>query len=234
MRFQRSFCYVAITAAALSSPDTGACQDNVSIVQAFVRAAYPDLSQGGLHAGITGSGSFDEAWVKFSHIRVDIYGPTEPLRHPSDLAPRLSVTTVLSAHGRVLTVRASGEHLSTEKRDRLIADANRRPRWDESRINRELLARGARYTQAREVDFLRNLNLAALEPFIGSVVERSASFSTGYVDRANGSTLLSVDWRVEVETKGSGGQRQRYILAFEPFEGRLVRLTHTAILDLDP
>lgn len=201
-------------------------EDTVALLQALIRAAYPEL-QGALHVKITTSGPFAGEWIRFNDARLEVRpaGPVVGSVRPN-ADPELTLTATVSNFGRLVEMRSTGRYVASDEIKEVVGNARG---WTEPRIARELKKRGARYPPDFRDDFVRALNLAALEPFIGTITRHEVLFS---VDRDGNDprAVSAIEWRVEVETKDQTGQRDGYILLYEPFYGRLVYLTRRALL----
>ena len=167
--------------------------------QQLALVAYPELRTEGLQLRVDGAGESRITLGFASHDRDDVLGLSRPRE------AQLVVEATFDAQDALTGAVMRGRLAKVAERRRLRAMAGG---WTET-----LRAEGAKYGPDRRAELLRDLDLPALAKVLGRLTRTGATFQGGAGDEG-------MYWEVRA-TSATGAP---VTLAFEPYNGRLVRI----------
>ena len=107
--------------------------------------------------------------------------------------------------------------------ERFVEEVARHPEWPERRVLAALRDAGAKFAPDHKADFLRALPIQGLKPFVGALEVKSAEFRL-WEPAADGRSKAELTWIVRGNWHSPDGRQEaNWVMAFEPFEGRLLR-----------
>jgi hypothetical protein len=153
-------------------------------------------------------------------VVVPLNSPPPP---PRNLDPVLSADFAFNrlTDGKELLNLAVGGPAVTGRRDEFAKEADKHPEWSEAEVAAAMNKAGAKYGPDRKTQFLRELPLQQLKPYIGADLEVvSAEFDVWPLYRHQ----AMPGWSVKAKWHGTSGQMGDCILLFESFDGKLLSL----------
>lgn len=113
----------------------------------------------------------------------------------------------------------------TGERNKLLDLMAEHPDWSDSDLAQRLRSAGAKFGPEDRNDFLRHLPVQELRPFIGQLEVLSVEFEF----RDKESPKNGLTWVVEAKALQPGNKERKYVLLFEPFEGKVVLISGSIV-----
>jgi hypothetical protein len=216
-------------------------QENIFRAREFLRSLYPSLSGKGYMMSLQTSQQYDVlASVAFFKLFIGegpvgfvkgvVGGYVGPVPPPDYHPGPIYATQFLTADfqfrpsGQLFDFSAYGPSVGDEKAStRAFEQVSSHPKLTDSEVIAVLKKEGAKYGPWNREQFLHDLPLQKIEPFLGRLSEVSAKFT----DRDEDSHFVTgewSDWKVNVVAVWKDGVRRKYQLKFEGFKGDLVTI----------
>jgi hypothetical protein len=142
----------------------------------------------------------------------------------------VTVDVLFAKNGKLLRVLSDGVGLGNVEKsrelDKLAAD---HPKMTVPEFVTALKKAGAKYGPGDEKEFIRNLPLAKLEPFLGKLKLISVDFVPLSEDLFNARDWPK--WEVKVEARQSNGAIVIYEMTFDRFKGDLISLNDASLYE---
>ena len=205
-------------------------QDNIGSAEILLRAAYGDLLSEPIGLRVTAESSPSTDHPSFSRLP-ELVVQFERGRSPmpmsdgeSSKSHLLDVIVDIDPFGYVSGLRAAGTYVHSDDVTNVISFARAHPKLSDDMLVNEIERRGARFTSdSGAVE--RAMNLSRFEPSLGLITKRQIQFHVRYTGSApDMPDEFDFTWIARLQTSPAPGKSECYMLDFEPFEARLVRL----------
>jgi len=189
-----------------SAQDLRVPQSNLNL-RSFVDSVYPDLDGLGVEIEQRTNGTIVSIRVGATDARVE-----------SRRVPLLAASVELTAQNEVRSFEARGPFVSDSENDALARDV--RQAISDGTDSFDAIARRApRFGPSERAAFLAKLDRISLAARLGTTHVVSITPVVGPSD-----TRYGFLWMVALDGTRGDGPRNHYLLAFEPFNGRLISL----------
>jgi len=206
-------------------------------VPIFLRAFYPELFGKNLDLNLRTTHPIDDSWRQIYGIRFDVYlynplsermlnppydaktgKQLSPLENPVLLEGLLS----FNRDGSLQQTYVDGEVVHTKQNQAIQELIESHPEWSEDQEIHALKEAGAKYGPADKEQFIKSLHLEKAERFLGRAKILSVDFNSPSPDHEGNFAAGALDWAVHAEAELPDGAHVKYLLSFEPFDGKLV------------
>lgn len=230
-------CTFAGTLIALLAAKVAVAQDPVrsepdAIVfsQTFLRDFYPELGGRDLTMKVFASGPLDQEWSLTREFAVQVWrmapGPYAWTKGPDGKPKKIEDELLFGASfwidrdGQPYRVIAGGPAITQkDKNDALRKLVDEHQAWSDEQVVEAIADSGARFGPNQKPAFQKILPLDKLEKFLGKLAIESIDFELR--DQQDGRSTAQLFWVVRAQASRPAKPIYRYVLFFEPFEGRL-------------
>lgn len=189
-------------------------QDSLEHARQVIAVAYPDLAAPGSKASL--QLSTNQPWSgRIGAMHILLTGP----KRRDDSEAELVVTYGSDEHGRLAMFLASGNYVSTERREQLrkVIDARG---LDHPAISRLLAQHGARFGPTRDGAVAGDLRVGDYAKVLGPFDIISTRFAYRQEATEPSDRTVTMLWQVIARPQQTEAEELHF--AFEPFEGKLV------------
>jgi hypothetical protein len=212
----------------------------LSFTHDFLQTFYPDVFAKGTQLTLTVSHPANSSWRQIYgvYFRVTPKVPLEinPLIALDKIgqAKQASNPTLLGGlfwfrpqvYGRIEQMVASFDVVHQQQLEAIRELVRSHPGWSQEQAIQALRDAGARYGPSEKQQFLSSLHLERAERFLGRPEIKLVEFQQLGEDRTGSFAATAFVWTVQAIGVFPDGTREAYGFTFEPFEGKLIGISH--------
>lgn len=189
---------------------------------------FPELQERTVRATLGTADAFtlNQSWESFPSLAVIVSEPYYEKGSGIQTRRTLVAVEVLfdRATGRMTGLRTSGLLVNTARRTEVAARVDGHSEWSDEQVLSALREAGARFTPdaVKSAESTLGPRLAPLEPFLGTIQIRDATFQIRSADELRADLpAAELYWFVRFSATDAGRLR-RFSARIEPFDGNLV------------
>jgi hypothetical protein len=218
----------------------------LTFVHDFLQVFYPELLTKKQTLKLCISNPADDSWRQIRGVYFTITPNVPPgLPPPGGFVGKQVLVDVPDAnrilldgniwlppgeHGsRIRQVDASSQAIERLETVRQLVQSH--PKWSDAQAVNALKKAGARFGPDEKEAFINSLPLDKAEPFLGRLKITSVEFAHLGSDRIGSFAAAALDWNVQAESHFPDGTDTTYFFSFEPFEGKLIDLSDTWLIN---